>query len=335
MKPIHPHVLATNQVIDALNFLDRHPDLSIRWPWPELDAVTGPMNPGEVWFLCAISSGGKTTFVSSAIDLWEQQGRKVYVMPLETRSRSFRTYLACYKAGIHPGDALSGHLRTLPDGEIKRATIKAALLDQTKRPYVDRVFVSEQDAIDVDGMTRGLEEAMDFGAEIVIVDHIDHIDGENQQNLYAASKAVNHAALRLAKAFNLLLLFTSQLNLSVSRTPDHLSKYQPPRVHDVLMPGVKQQIATGMVGLFRKVRDMRPTETVEEYAETIKKARRGEIEPPEVLDPTVMGVNAMKLRNYGSREGTRLYLGFDHGRVVSLDERDRYQTSGHHVRRVV
>lgn len=323
----HPTVLASDQIIEAIHFLDLDADFCIRWPWPELDAVTGPMNPGEVWFICAISSGGKTTFVTSAIDLWEQQGRKIYVMPLETKPRSFRTQLACYKCGIHPGDALSGQLRG--KDEDKRERIKQALRDQMRSPFVERVMVSEQEAINVKGLERGLREAVDFGADIVIVDHIDHIDGENTANLYAASKAVNHAALRMAQEAELLLVFTSQLNLSAQRSPDHLARYQPPRVDHVLMPGVKQQIATGMIGLFRKVRDIKPSETPDDYAAALARAKKGELPAPDVLDSAVMGVNAMKLRHYGSREGSRIYLGFEHGHVTSLSEKDRWTTAGY------
>jgi replicative DNA helicase len=329
---IDNHILASNQVLEAQDFLDRAGDTCIRWPWPELDAVTGPMNPGEVWFICAISSGGKTTFVTSAIDLWEQQGRRIYVMPLETRPRSFRTQLACYKCGIHPGDALSGQLKHTPGGEEKRERIITALDAQLEPDYLRRVMVSEQEAINVKGLERGLREAVDFNADIVIVDHIDHIEGENAGNLYAASKAVNHAALRMAQKNDLLLVFTSQLNLSAQRSPDHLARYAPPRVDHVLMPGVKQQIATGMIGLFRKVRDMKQSETPDDYAAALAKARKGELPAPDVLDATVMGVNAMKLRHYGSREGTRLYLGFEHGHVTSLSEKDRWSTASGYPR---
>jgi hypothetical protein len=48
-----------------------------------------------------------------------------------------------------------------------------------------------------------------------------------------------------------------------------------------------------------------------------------------------MGVVAMKLRNYGSREGAKSYLRVEHGKVLDLDEKDRYQTGNGMLRRVV
>jgi hypothetical protein len=35
----------------------------------------------------------------------------------------------------------------------------------------------------------------------------------------------------------------------------------------------------------------------------------------------------MKLRNYGSREGVRINLALEHGRVVGIPEKDKYGTT--------
>ena len=124
----------------------------LRWPFPELDAMTGPMAPGNVWFVCAASGGGKTTFVASVIDLWRLAGKRIYVMPLETRPHEFRTYLACMAQGIHPGDVLSGEFANHPNYRAQRDVLKGEFLAQTKSPYVECVMVSEQRAINLDGL---------------------------------------------------------------------------------------------------------------------------------------------------------------------------------------
>lgn len=332
LPTIHPHVLAGDQVNAAMNDLDRPASDYLRWPWPDLDAVTGPIGaPGVLWFVCAFSGIGKTTFVTSLIELWREQGKRIYVMPLETRPRDFRKHLACVQCGIYPGGVLSGDDASLPDWEEKRGRLNAALKAQYRAPFVDQIMISEQKAINVRGLDDGLKEAKAFGADVVIVDHIDHIGGTDNgasSNLYAESKAVNHAALRMAQDNEHRLVFTSQLNLTIARGNDHLAKYGPPRDEHVLMGNVKRQVATGMVGLFRKPRDRRPSETDEEYIQLLKDARAGKVEPPDVLDPNVMCVNAMKLRYYGSREGRRVNLGYEHGKVAALNERDRYRTTG-------
>lgn len=331
---VHPAVIASDQVTEAMIALDRHPDIFVRWPFPELDALTGPMAPGNVWFVCAASGGGKTTFVSSVIDLWRIAGRKVYVMPLETRGYEFRTYLACMATNIHPGDALSGELRVMPDGEAKREVLKSELMAQVRPPYVDRVMVSGQRAINLEGLTNGLKEAKAFGADVVIIDHIDHIEGGDGTNLYTEAKRVNDMALRMAQDNNLLVLFTSQLNMSGSRG-DYLAKFLPPKDEHIAFGSLKRRNATGMIGLFRPIRKRRPDESEDDYTNALRAARAGTGTVTDVLEPNTMGVVAMKLRNYGSREGAKTYLSVHRGRVSSMREADRYTTTGGYVRQVL
>lgn len=328
LPAVHPEVVASDQICQAIAALDRHPDTFVRWPFPDLDALTGPLAPGNVWFVCAPSSGGKTTFIASAIGGWRAKGKRVYVMALETRAYEFRTYLACMACGVQPGEALSGNLLTLPNGSGMRDAIKTALWAQFKKPFIDHVMVSGQRAIDVMGLQRGMMEAKAFGADVMIIDHIDHLEADDHSgsNLYAAAKAVNHAALRLAQDNDQLLVFTSQLNMQSDRTADHLAKYAPPRDQHVLFGGLKRQVATGMIGLFRPVRKRRPNETEDDYVKALRRARSGEDEAWRALEPGVMGVNAMKLRNFGAKEGKRSYLGVIDGRVEHMNERDRYAT---------
>lgn len=331
---VQPITTASDQVVDAMLALDRHPDTFMRWPFPDLDALTGPMAPGNVWFIAAASGGGKTTFVASLIDLWRLAGKRVYVMPLETRPHEFRTYLACMSAGVHPGDALSGQLRTLPNGEAQRTLLKSELASQYHQPYVDCVFVSGHRAIDLKGLTEGLKEAKAFNADVVIVDHIDHISGGNGSNLYTETKIVNDSALRMAQDNDLLLLFTSQLNMAASKG-DYLAKYLPPRTEHLAHGSLKQRNATGMIGLFRPVRGRRHDESDEAYLNAMKAARAGTGDVTDMLEKNTMGVVAMKLRNYGAREGAKISLAVRHGKVYPLAERDRWSTEGGYPRQIV
>lgn len=327
LPELHPTVVASNQIIGAIQHVDVHPDTLVRWPFHDVDALTGPLGPGEVWFVAAYSGGGKTTFVVSAIDAWRQMGKKIYVMPLELEAFRFRTYLACMQCGVHPGDALSRKLRETPEGDVKRHALKDALRAQLKEGYVDHVMVSEQGSINVAGLATGLKEAMAFGADVVIVDHIDHITGGDGSNGYADSKAVNHAALRMAQDNGLLLVFTSQLNMEIGKGKDHLAKYQPPQPHHLLFPSTKLHVATGMLGLYRPIRARRPDESEDAYKDAISKARAGNADAPDALEPNTMGVVGMKLRNYGQHEGRRVALSVVKGRVSDMAERDLYSTA--------
>jgi hypothetical protein len=324
----HPAVAAGNQITEAVAHLQRHPASLVRWPFPELDALTGPMGPGEVWFTAAFSGGGKTTFVVSVIDAWRREGKRVYVMPLELQPYRFRTYLACMELGIHPGDALSGALRADPTRELERKRLIAALNAQVEDEYVDRLRIDEQRAINLAGLEAGLRKAAAFQADVVVIDHIDHIAGGDGTSLYSESVRVNDAALRMAQDNGLLLWFTSQLNMDIARGKDHLAKFGPPMQPHLMFPTAKLKNATGIVGLFRPIRAMRSDETKKDYEAFLKTARAGAADAPKALETGVVGVNAMKLRNYGAHEGRKILLGFEKGRVLSLPERDRWTTTG-------
>jgi hypothetical protein len=335
LAEIHPAIAASNQIIEAVAHIERHPDRLVRWPYPDLDALTGPMGEGEVWFTAAFSGGGKTSFVVSTIEAWRRAGKRVYVMPLELTASRFRTYLACMQVGIHPGDALSGQLRSDPLRSEERKRLVQAVNSQIHEEYTSHVRISEQRAINVAGLEKGLRAAKAFGADVVIVDHIDHIEGGDGSNLFTESVAVNNAALRMAQDNGLLLWFTSQLNMEIGKGRDRLAKFGPPMQHHLMFPTAKIKNATGIIGHFRPVRSIASGETAKEYAAVLKAARAGELDATEALSPGVMGVVAMKLRNNGQNEGKRITLGFERGRVLSMDEKDKYQTGNGYVRRVI
>ncbi len=324
---LHPDVRASDQIIAAVQHIDRDPDSLLRWPWPALDELTGPMGGGEVWFTAAFSGGGKTTFVVSAIEAWRQAGKRVYVMPLELTAPRFRTYLACMTTGTPPGDALSGQLRADSSRGAEREFLKEAVYAQSQPAFAEHVRISEQRSINVKGLEQGLKEAKAFGADVVIVDHIDHIAGGDRSNLYVDSTAVNDAALAMAQDNDLLLWFTSQLNMEIVKGRDHLAKFGPPMQHHLMFPTAKIKNATGIIGLFRPLRARRSDETDKEFAAALKAARSGQEDAPAALARGVVGVTAMKLRNYGQNDGQKVLLGFERGRVVSLAERDRYTTA--------
>jgi replicative DNA helicase len=327
-------VEATNQVIEAQLDLETPIERIVRWPLRDLDTLTGPLGAGgDIWLVASSSGGGKTTFVTSIVELWLNRGLRIYVMPLETRPKVFRTHLACVRLGIFPGDALSKRLLFMEGGQARRQQIMEELQTQLRPPFSDQVMIDEARAIDVDGLRRGLKKAKAFEADVVIIDHIDHIAGGDGSNLVAESRRVNHEALRMAQDNELLLVLTSQLNMSIMGGSDRLAKYQPPQVNHLWLPGIKTQVATGIVGLFRRIREKLTDESQEEYMNKLKSARSGAIDPTEVLERAAMGTVAMKLRHYGQNEGKRAFLGFDRGRAIDLAEKDRYTTGNGQVRK--
>jgi KaiC/GvpD/RAD55 family RecA-like ATPase len=319
----------SDQVVSAQNNLQR-PDADwLSWPWPDLTGLAGRMKPRDVWFVCAFSGNGKTLFVSSAIRDWTAQGVKVYVLPLENSADDFRLYMACQSVGIDPGVVNGGGLLDL-DPET-RFQWERKIDAELSRQMEDRVARDTLKVKGVDAIKLAAEEASAWGARVLIVDHIDHIAGGDGSNLHAESVRVNKAAKQLATKYDLIFLFTSQMNNeSVRGGRDHLAQYGPPMPHHVFMGGHKRQIATGMIGLHRRLRDPLPDETTKEYQAALVASRKGDRPAMESLMPNVMAVTAMKLRNFGAREGNRCFLGVDHGVVSSIPERDQYTSTGRH-----
>ena len=90
-----------------------------------------------------------------------------------------------------------------------------------------------------------------------------------------------------------------------------------------------------MIGLFRPIRKPRPDEAQDEYLAALRAARSGTGQITDALEPNTMGVVAMKLRNYGAREGAKSYLHIECGRVTAMDEKDRFTTGNGVIRRVI
>lgn len=313
-----PIVEASDQVIDAIHDLKRHPSTYLHWPWAALDHMTGGMAPGNVWYVCAFSGIGKTTFVSSATNRWLDDGKRVVVMPLETQAKTFRTYLACQRLGIKPGDAFSGELRRRNDPQLP--ALEAELMAQLKTPTCDNLHVRTTTRIDTRSFRAACEDAADIRAHVVIVDHIDHIRAGDGSNLYSESVAVNNLAQELAQELGLLLVLTSQLNTEAVKAQGHLAKFSAPREQHVKFGSHKREVATGMLGLFRPLRGPNNGEDPDEFKDKLRKAQAGELEPHNVLMPHTMGVVYMKDRNYGS-DGRKALLSVVNGRVEDRDER--------------
>jgi KaiC/GvpD/RAD55 family RecA-like ATPase len=312
---------AERQAADAVRDLERPPESYLAWPWPLLDDLTGSLAPGEIWYVVAFSGVGKTTFLASLVNRWIEAGKRVAVLPLEQHPKVFRTVLACQRLGIHPGDALSGLLRRRRDGRL--GPLIQELGRMAAPPVTESLMVSSVREINLLALERAFQTAQEDRADVLIIDHIDHIEaGPLGADLYANSVAVNKGLLRLTQRYGPLVIAASQLNNESLRGGDHLAKFAPPREQFVKFGGHKREIATGMLGLYRPLRPLRPGEDSDEYVAQLKKARAGDLEPEHVLAPAAMGVVQMKDRHYG-RDGRRITLGVRHGAVVDPPEEYR------------
>lgn len=319
-----PQVDAREQAREALHTLDLPASRYLRLPFEDVDALVGGTAPGSVIIACAFSGHGKSTFVDNALDAWYVGGKKVYVLPLETRPKAARTRWACLRTGFNPGDALSGELKRREEiGEQwatnARAAIKAEVT-RAAREDASQIYFAGVDFIDVDRLWVAGQAAKDFGADVLIVDHIDHVQATKGQSLYAESVEVSKELLKVAQAFELQILATSQLNNEAVKGADLLAIHQPPRPHFVKFGGHKREVVEWMLGLYKPLRVSGVS------SEEMKAVRNGSMDLSRILEPQCMGISVMKHRLYGAREGKKCFLRVEHGRISRFPEKDQHRT---------
>lgn len=311
----NPTEVAADQTHEAVVSLGETTGI-VRWPWKALDELCGPIPPGHVAIVAAMSGGGKTTFTCDAIERWRAKGHRICVLPLETRPREFRVALACRRVGsVDPGDIANGELALRAEaGDIPAKRALQLVEDELKAMEKDdSIYISPERGVNLLALEHALAHANYYNYDIVVVDHIDHVDDSNGRGRdVATTERVNRGAMELAQRYNKVLILTSQLNFSALRgSRNKLAKYAPPTVETLWVPGVKVQVATQIIGLFREIRrDATPDE--------MKAAREGEGDPTSVLDPHRMGIVAMKLRHRGRNDGKRVALAYKHGTVSDL-----------------
>lgn len=322
--PRDPVVVASDQVSDAIIALQRPAHAFLRMPWPSLDALVGGIQPGAVWFLGGFSGNGKTTLLMTLLDLLYERDRRVYYLGLESDPLELRTTWAALRLGIMPGDAITGEIKVMPNGPALQAALEQDLKDQVQDRRAKSVYISPEEFIDCQRLEHAVEEAKDFGADVFIVDHIDHIEGGEGTNLYAESVRTVKRTLTLAKRYRMPMLVATQFN-NEAASGHPLAVYRPPQPGHVFMGGHKRQIASGMLGLYRPMRLTGVSE------DEMKAVASGRMEAWKILEPNTMGVVVMKHRAYGSRERKSCLLRVENGRCVEPGSLD-YAGAQHGIR---
>ncbi len=315
-----------DQINAAEDSLYAAPEDFLHLPWDGVEGLVGGIGRGNVWFVGGFSGNGKTTLLMNLTNEWLRDDLTVYYLGTETRPNELRTKLACLRVGVYAGDVLSGALLGRDDWPDTRARLVADIKSQGTLAKGNRFLVCPVDRVDASDLTGAYHDAAIQMADVLIIDHIDHITHGGGKGGFEDARMLAHLVLDLAQSTGVPTIVATQFN-NEGLKGDRLGQYQPPQPHHVFMGGSKRQIAWGMLGLYRPIRD-------DLSADDLKSARAGLIEPPQFLEPNCLGVTCMKNRNYGSREGKRARLTFDHGVLRDQTERDRYATSYEATRKV-
>lgn len=299
------------QVGEALSFLDLPAERFLRLPWPKLDAVLGGTMPGALCFVAGHPGGGKTSWLLTLMLRLLGAGKRIYYAGLESRPNVLRTQVACRVLGYDHGEVLAGNAQRLATWPDDRARLKAELERQRDADGVyARLRFAPHPHVDVRVACEIMAQAAAWGADLIVVDHIDHVTAENASGPYLESRQVVQALDTLTKAHNLVTIASTQTNWT-ARSTDPYRDHRPIREEHLYMGGHKNHVAHWTLGVYRPLIHPMPKD--------LDKAVRADPRRfTEVLAKATTAVNVIKSRVLGEGKHAVIPLGFWRGEV--LDE---------------
>ena len=311
---LDPEAQVRDETIEAASDLFRPSESYHHLPWSAADAVIGGMPGGEVCTVCAFSSQGKTTFLTSLVDeLFETTEKKIYVMGLESKPKTLRTHWACKRLGLDAGDLLSGAFLKWPNFREIRELVGNEITSQREGEKNRRVRFCPTAEVNAKSLFEAADQALEFGADIFIIDHIDHIDGTAGKSEYSVSVEVTRAILKIAQEYGFLMMPSSQLNNEAVKH-NRIALHLPPQPQHVKFGGHKREMSTWMIGLYR------PLRVAGVDARDMAAVNAGLKKATDILEPNTMALSVMKHRFYGNREWSKVFLRVDRGKVFDADQ---------------
>lgn len=321
-----PRFIIPQAIADAEQDLMAPASELIGWSLPSITDAFGYLLRGTVTYVAGFPKGGKTGFLSNQLAHWDAEGTRVWVMPTESRPKGLMTRLACFRAGVSVDDAMSRRLRVRADaGDMDAKRDLQRLFDHFSAMALEHKMDGSNIAIEpAPRLTRKVFNqscwaAASAGYSLVVVDHVDHIgaDEGSGENGYAASEAVQHDALKFAEMYDVAVLLMTQLNTSRVNN-DPLYRYRRPVPDWLWMKGVKDQIVTTMLGVYRP---MLPD--IDD--KILQAAKAGTIESWKVAMPNTMGIVDMLSRFNGSRPDRAVFVDFIDGRMTEKSQADAWE----------
>lgn len=300
---------ATSQVSEALERMRIDPLTRPRLPWDSLHDLLGPMWPGEFWVLAAATGNGKSSMLMNLVDAWATAGKRVYLMSLEQPPEIMRQYWAAFALRISVRRVLENAL-----SELEAQRVRDHLRwQQDKAGGRLQVLFDASEFLTLDTVRAGFAGAHRFKADILVIDHINHLDVEVGSD-YQALRGICQSVLRLARASGISVFAGAQLHRD--REHDVLAPYLPPKPTAIQGGEVVRQVCHVALGLYRPL-------TQEFTPEDARMVRLGKAEIKKYLEPNTIGFHVLKHRIRGDTLGAIRKLRYDHGRIVCSQTEDR------------
>lgn len=297
-----------------------------RFPWADLNTLSGPMCPEDLVMVAARTGGGKSLFLQNLFDALICAGRRGLYVGLEQSPEILRIKWACLRTDVQPKLVLApGELYKTPTWDAAMDKVQQDINGWQRSDAIRaRAHFSATRKINAAGLQMWTDWAVERGCSFVIVDHIDRMEHGPGTNAFHEMSETVRLAKELAVRHKITMIVASQ----VGRPGDALEQFMPPALHQLRGGGTKEEEADTVLGIYRPLR-MNVTE------QELKQVRQGVRDRDTVIEPNVMGVMLLKHRLDGPQAGKIAKLGVRHQRVTDLAERDRWTTDGYYPKQIV
>lgn len=318
-----PNKVVAGALADAGGDLDIDTSRLPTWPWLSLQEMAGPIGPGQIIYLAAFAGNGKTSVIAHCQKHWLAQGLRVFHMPLEATPQEWMARMVCLELGLNPDDVLSHRMLYRAEAgdvwaQANREALRARYLQirEDPGPYSGLV-VEPSDTLSAAQFSESCEAAHDMDCDLVVVDHVDHVGHVEggSTNGFEVSTSIQHAAKRFARNRRIPCILLSQLN-SKATGGDALAHYRPPLSDWLWMKGVKDQIATLIMGIYRPMRD----DLDDGFHRELRQGRKT---AADIAAPNRIAFNLMKGRYHGSAKDRSIQLHYEHGLITDLTTPER------------
>lgn len=324
-----PAEIAKDQQIEAVYRIHEKASGRFRFPLPSLDQLAGSLGRGELWTLGGRQGNGKSLFLQNFAGWLLQAGKRTLYMGTEQDASTLKVKQACVMVGVH------ARLMLKPTEEeqasVSYQTASKLVQDQlawlTEEPQASTLIYSNERYIDRAIFQREVERAVgDWGVEVVIVDHLHHMQhGDGRSPVTELTQTV-HLAKGTAVDEGITVVAASQ----ITRTGgDPVKAYTPPAAEDFAGASAIERTSDVMLGIWRPLRWDLDHDALKAYREKVK---LGQAPEDRIYEPNVMGVRCLKDR-LGDAPGKQTVLAVTNQQLAELG-RHAHATDYDSVRRV-
>lgn len=214
--------IRTEQIARARALLSRDVSQAPRWAWRDVDALTGPMMPGELVTVGARTNNGKSTLLMSQMDAFAAAKTSVLYVPLEIDPEVNRLRWAAWKLQLDVRYAIQQNWSKLPEGA--QEAIDGVIEEQEHDPHINfvddrRVTMSNLFA----ACRQGREES---DCKVIMLDHFHRMEFGDAKNHRVNATEVARDLKDMARELGVVMVAAGQLNQS----SDPLDKAIPPQL---------------------------------------------------------------------------------------------------------